>query len=116
MPTNDARSTLSGPVLALDLGATNARAAVVTADGKLAARHAGATPRADGRDAIVDYCLGLLRMARDEHVALGGQPPVALGVTAPGPVDPRRGAFIDPPNMGRDFFGFPIALEPRSGP
>ena len=109
MPTNHSRSTLSGPVLALDLGATNARAAIVSADGKLAARHAGATPRDDGRDAIVDYCLDLLRAARDEHLAGGGQPPVALGVTAPGPVDPRRGAFIDPPNMGRDFFGFPIA-------
>lgn len=100
---------LSGPVLALDLGATNARAAVVTPDGAVYARHAGATPKADGRPAVVDYCLELLRAAREAHGLAGGAPPVAFGLTAPGPVDPRRGAFIDPPNMGPEFFGFPIA-------
>ena len=109
MPTNHSLTKLSGPVLALDLGATNARAAVVSPDGELTARHAGATPKTEGRDAIVGYCLGLLRAARDEHAAVGGQAPIALGVAAPGPIDPRRGSFIDPPNMGEDFFGFPIA-------
>ena len=100
---------LNGPVLALDLGATNARAAVVAPNGTVGAREAGATPKSEGRAAIVDYCLGLLRAVRDQHVAAGGQAPVALGLTAPGPVDPRRGAFIDPPNLGPEFFGFPMA-------
>jgi glucokinase len=100
---------LNGPVLALDLGATNARAAVVTPRGEVRAKHAGATPRADGRAAILEYCVELLRAARDAHAAAGGPPPVALGVTAPGPVDPRTGAFVDPPNMGPEFFGFPLA-------
>ena len=104
-----AATTLRGPVLALDLGATNARAAVVTDMGELTSRHAGAWPRNGGRPAVVDYCLGLLRAAREEHIAAGGGHPVALGLTAPGPVDPRSGAFVDPPNMGRDLFGFPIA-------
>jgi len=72
MPTNHSATTLSGPVLALDLGATNARAAVVTSDGELNARRAGATPMADGMPAVVDFCLGVLRAARDEHVAAGG--------------------------------------------
>jgi glucokinase len=109
MPANYSQTTLSGPVLALDLGATNARAAVVTADGDVVGRHAGATPKAGGRSAIVGYCLELLRTARDEHVAAGGQPPVALGIAAPGPIDPRTGAFVDPPNMGHEFYGFPLA-------
>ena len=109
MPTSHARSTLRGPVLALDLGATNARAAIVTPQGEVRARRAGATPRSDGRDAIVEYCHSLLQAARDEHVMAGGQPPLALGVTAPGPIDPRSGSFIDPPNMGPEFFGFPVA-------
>lgn len=100
---------LSGPVLALDLGATNARAAVVTSDGRVHARRAGATPKAAGREAIVDFCLQLLQAARAEHLAAGGSAPVALGLTAPGPVDPRTGAFVDPPNMGPEFFGFPMA-------
>jgi glucokinase len=109
MPTNYSAITLSGPVLALDLGATNARAAVVMPDGKLTARHAGATPMAEGMQAVVDYCLQLLRAARDEHAAAGGQSPVAIGIAAPGPVDPRTGTFIDPPNLRGSWWGFPFA-------
>lgn len=78
-------------------------------DGRVRARRAGNTPRDAGRDAIVDYCLGLLRAAHDEHVGAGGMAPVALGLTAPGPLDPRSGAFVDPPNMGVDLFGFAMA-------
>ena len=100
---------MQGPVLALDLGATNARAAVVTPDGKVHARQAGAWPRDAGRPAVLDFCLDLLRRAREQHLATEGQAPVALGMSAPGPIDPRKGAFIDPPNMGQVFFGFPIA-------
>jgi glucokinase len=102
---------LRGPVLALDLGATNARAAIVAPDGMVGVRQAGATPKSEGRAGIVAYCLGLLREVREQHAAAGGAAPVALGLTAPGPVDPRRGAFIDPPNMGPEFFGFPMAPE-----
>jgi glucokinase len=109
MTTSNDRRTIQGPVLAIDLGATNARTAVVTPDGEVHARHAGATPRAASRDAIVGYCLELLQSTREAHAAAGGQEPVALGVTAPGPVDPRSGAFVDPPNMGSEFFSFPIA-------
>ena len=109
MPAHYAATTLSGPILALDLGATNARGAVVSPGGEVTARHAGVWPKAVGRSAVVDYCLDLLRAARDEHLAAGGSPPVALGIAAPGPVDPRIGAFVDPPNMGEAFFGFPIA-------
>lgn len=109
MPTTLAGGTLRGPVLALDLGATNARAAVITPDGAVHARIAGATPKAAGRTAVVSYCRELLQTARDEHITAGGQAPIAFGLTAPGPVDPRVGAFIDPPNMGADFFGYAIA-------
>jgi glucokinase len=109
MPATLARPSPRGPVLALDLGATNARAAVVTPDGEVHARRAGATPRSDGRAAIVDYCERLLRAAREEHLEHGGQPPVAVGLTAPGPLDPRIGAFVDPPNMGPEFFGYAMA-------
>ena len=52
MPARHSRPSLTGPVLALDLGATNARAAVVMPDGRVRARRAGNTPRDAGRDAI----------------------------------------------------------------
>lgn len=108
MPADPARRP-RGPVLALDLGATNARAAVVTPDGRLAGRGAGSIPVESGRDAVVDYCLGLLTEARDEHLRGGGEPPVAVGIAAPGPLDPRRGSFIDPPNLRGSWWGFAFA-------
>ncbi len=113
MPTTHPRARLAGPVLALDLGGTNARAAVVTPDGELVVRRAGSTPMADGRDAVVAYCLGLLRTARTEHLAAGGQEPVAIGIAAPGPIDTTSGAFIDPPNLRGSWWGF--ALAPALG-
>ncbi len=109
MPTNHSQTTLSGPVLALDLGATNARAAVVTPEGELTARRAGATPMADGATAVIDYCLDLLRVVRDEHLAAGGDAPIAVGVAAPGPLDADAGTFIDPPNLRGAWWGFPLA-------
>jgi len=106
--TATGRST-RGPVLALDLGATNARAAVVTPTGELVGRLGGPIPVAQGRDAVVAYCLELLSTARATHLAASGEAPVALGIAAPGPVDPRRGSFIDPPNLRGSWWGFPLA-------
>jgi glucokinase len=104
---SDARP--SGPVLALDLGGTNARAAVVTADGVLGGRHAGATPMDEGASAVVGYCAALMERATAAHQAAGGAPPVAIGISAPGPLDPRTGALIDPPNLRGEWWGFPLA-------
>jgi len=109
MPTNYSTTTLSGPVLALDLGGTNARAAVVSPDGQLTTRHAGSTPIAEGTAAVIDYCLSLLRAARDEHLAAGGEVPIAVGIAAPGPLYPDTGTLIDPPNLRGDWWGFPLA-------
>jgi hypothetical protein len=57
---------------------------------------------AEGRDAVVDYCLGLLREVSTEHMAADGAAPIALGVAAPGPVQPASGSLIDPPNLRGD--------------
>jgi glucokinase len=109
MPRTPGRAALRGPVLALDLGGTNARAAVVTPDGRIAARQAGSTPMGEGTPAVVAYCLGLLRAVRDEHLAAGGAPPIAVGIAAPGPLDPATGTLIDPPNLRGAWWGFPLA-------
>ncbi len=109
MPTDYSRIRLRGPVLALDLGGTNARAAVVAPDGELMVRRAGSTPMAAGMNAVIDYCLDLLREARAEHLAAGGADPIAVGIAAPGPLDPRTGTLIDPPNLRGAWWGFPLA-------
>lgn len=95
------------PVLALDLGGTQLRTALVMADGTLAARRAGPTPR-DG-EAMVDTAARALRTALDEAASLGLPEPYALGISAPGPLDPIEGVLIDPPNLDRRLWGFPLA-------
>lgn len=110
MRSRHPRTRLRGPVLALDLGATNARAGIVTPDGVLTTRRAGATPMTEGRDAVVGYCLELLREVRAEHMATDGAAPIALGIAAPGPVHPPSGSLIDPPNLRGDWWGFPLAV------
>lgn len=98
----------SGPVLALDLGGTNARAAVVLPDGTLASRQASATPGGQGAATVVGACVALLEQALDDHLRAGGAAPVALGICAPGPLDTRSGRLIDPPNLRGDWWGFPL--------
>ena len=52
-------------VLALDLGGTQIRAAVVRADGSRIGRAASTTPVSDGPAAIVAACIATLRTARE---------------------------------------------------
>ena len=99
------------PVLALDVGGTNIRAAVVVDDGTRVVMIKGRTPVADGPDAILDACEAALRdviiKAPDEisRVIVG------IGISSPGPLDPWRGVVIGTPNMGADFIDVPIASE-----
>lgn len=97
------------PVLALDLGASRIRAAVVAADGRILARRASRTPGADGPAAVIGACIASLRSVRD-----GVDPAVAralagVGLSAPGPVDPRAGTLVEPPNIGPGFRDVPFA-------
>ena len=99
-----------GPVLALDLGASRIRAAVVDVDGRLRSRSQGATPLHDGPDAVIRACLDHLRAARDamREVASDADEPGAVGIAAPGPLDPWAGTLVEPPNMGAALRGLPL--------
>lgn len=97
------------PVLALDLGGTHLRTAVVGADGALSARRRSRSPIGAGADAVVAAATDQLQATLADHLAAEGRSPVALGVCAPGPLDPRTGRLIDPPNVDRDLHGFPLA-------
>jgi glucokinase len=111
----------TGPVLALDLGASRIRAAVVGVDGRLLSRSAGITPIAAGPDAVVAACLEHLRAAR--ATAEASLEIVGVGIAAPGPLDPWTGTLMDPPNMGpglhdlqlgarvADGLGLPVAVD-----
>lgn len=89
--------------LALDLGASRMRAAVVEADGRIQGRTAGRTPREAGPEGVIVTAVGMLRRLRDAAPAevrdrIGG-----VGIAAPGPLDPASGTLIEPPNLGPAF-------------
>src|SRR4051812_34637085 len=99
MPHADAvtPSPLAGsPVLALDLGGTHLRTAVVAPDGTIGVRDRRKTLIDRGADAVLLDCADSLQRITEQHLAAGGQPPTALGISAPGPLDPRRGILQDP--------------------
>jgi len=100
---------MNRPVLALDLGGTQVRAAVIQADGSRVARHATATPSAQGPDAIIQACVDTLAAARAD--APGGLDPdlAGIGVSSPGPINPWTGVIVSPPNLGAQFHDIPIA-------
>ena len=99
-------------VLALDLGGTQVRAAVVRADGDVLAQRRSRTPVEDGGEAIVQACLSALEACRDAHAAAGSPTAlVGIGIAAPGPVDPVDGRILDPPNLGPSFHDTPLAAR-----
>ncbi|MCI0581587.1 MAG: ROK family protein [Chloroflexi bacterium] len=97
------------PVLALDLGATRTRAAVVAADGRILARRERPTPDADGPAAVVAACIAELEAVRTDAGRSVAAALAGIGLSAPGPVDPRAGTLVEPPNLGAAFRDVPFA-------
>ncbi|MFF0202444.1 ROK family protein [Streptomyces sp. NPDC005017] len=108
-------------VIALDVGGTGMKAALVGADGELLHQARRATGRERGADAVVD---GILDFAAELH-AHGekhfGEPASAAGVAVPGIVDEANGVAAYAANLGwrdvplRDRLtgrldGIPVAL------
>ena len=94
-------------VLALDLGGTQLRTALVLADGTLHGRRAVATPRTAAD--VVGACLASLRATLDAALDANAPAPRAIGISAPGPLDPLHGVLIDPPNLDRSLWEYPLA-------
>jgi glucokinase len=105
------RGPFADPVLALDLGGTNLRTAVVLPDGSLVGRLMTATP-AVSADELVRHCAAQLGESLTAGRHSGAQPRL-LTISAPGPLDPVGGVLIDPPNLDRSLWSF--ALAPRLG-
>lgn len=87
------------PILAIDLGGTQIRAAIVTPRLEVVARRAVATRDEEGVDAVVSRIGDLAAAVREEGVRLGAGSPVGVGISSPGPLDPWRGIVVAPPNL-----------------
>ncbi|MFJ4619963.1 ROK family protein [Streptomyces sp. NPDC088812] len=107
-------------VIALDVGGTGMKAALVGADGTLLHRARRATGREHGPDAVV---AGILDFAAELHAHGAehlGEPAAAAGIAVPGIIDEARGVAVYAANLGwRDVplrallatrLGIPVAL------
>ncbi|MEK6719507.1 MAG: ROK family protein [Chloroflexota bacterium] len=106
---------LAEPVLALDLGGTRIRVAIVDTRWHVRARREAPTPVERGPDAIVAECLALLRAAVADPVGAERGAPTAVGISTPGPVDPWSGRVVDPPNLGPGFRDIDLAPRLEAG-
>ncbi|MFF1451847.1 ROK family protein [Streptomyces sp. NPDC058274] len=108
-------------VIALDVGGTGMKAALVGAEGELLHQARRATGRERGPDAVIETILGFaadLRAHGERHL---GEPAAAAGVAVPGIVDAGLGLAVYSANLGwRDvplrrllserLHGVPVAL------
>ncbi|MFF7881996.1 ROK family protein [Streptomyces sp. NPDC020794] len=87
-------------VIALDVGGTGMKAALVGSEGELLHQARRATGRERGPDAVVDAILDFaaeLRAYGEHHL---GEPAAAAGVAVPGIVDADRGVAVYSANLG----------------
>ncbi|HET9540937.1 MAG TPA: ROK family protein [Candidatus Limnocylindria bacterium] len=87
------------PILAIDLGGTQIRAACVSPDLHLASRRATDTNDQEGVDAVVDRLCALAAEVLADASDAGLPDPAGIGISSPGPLDPWRGVVLAPPNL-----------------
>lgn len=117
------RATLSPVrhVIALDVGGTGMKAALVATDGTLLHEARRPTGRERGPDAVVESVLDFAADLRAYGESAYGEPAAAAGVAVPGLVDERAGVAVYSANLGwrdaplRDLLtrrldGTPVAL------
>ncbi|WP_371528533.1 ROK family protein [Streptomyces sp. NBC_01283] len=108
-------------VIALDVGGTGMKAALVGADGTLLHEARRPTGRERGPDAVVESILDFAADLRAHGIRELGEPAAAAGVAIPGIVDTARGTAVYASNLGwrdvpmRDLLsrrlqGVPVAL------
>jgi len=96
MARRGAGGSQSKLIIGVDLGGTRFRVAAVAGDGRLLQRIAEPTRVHEGRDAVLRRIYAAIRQVR-----AGAAPrrPLAVGLAAPGPLNPWTGVIYSPPNM-----------------
>ena len=92
-------------IVAVDLGGTLVRTALVTGDGAVTARVEAPTPAepAGLTSLLAEHARRLAGVAGSS-----GQSLVAAGISATGPVDTHAGLLLDPPNLPVALHGFDL--------
>ena len=87
-------------VIALDVGGTGMKAALVAQDGTLLHVERRSTGREHGTDAVVAAILDFAAHLRDEGLRRYGTAASAAGVAVPGTIDEERGIAVFSANLG----------------
>ncbi|GGO87056.1 ROK family protein [Wenjunlia tyrosinilytica] len=87
-------------VIALDVGGTGMKAALVAADGTLLHEERRPTARERGPDAVVETVLDFAAELRGIGERTYGEPAAAAGVAVPGTVDEENGVAVFSANLG----------------
>lgn len=90
---------MDGHVVALDVGGTRIKTALISHDGTPQRVETVPTDRGRGPDAVVEHVLDVAAR-RCEEEAVGGRPPRAVGLTLPGIVDESSGVAEFSANVG----------------
>lgn len=94
-------------VIGVDVGGTKVAAGIVNADGEIISQTR--TPMIADGDATTGF--GPVKSAIDSLFAIVPKATIrAIGVCAPGPLDPKTGVVINPPNLPC-WRNFPLAAE-----
>jgi glucokinase len=99
--------------LAIDLGGTQLRAAIVGKDSKVIRRHAGATPSSAGAETVV---AAIAAAAQEVAAGIPRAEILGAGISSPGPIDTESGTALRVPTIA-GFENFPLrdALEDALG-
>jgi len=102
---------MAGHVIAIDLGGTNIRGALVRADGHVEKRESVRTKAQEGPGAVIARIADVVGIVSEEAGA-----DIPVGIASPGPLDPRTGAILFTPNLpGWRDVPLVSALETRTG-
>lgn len=95
--------------IGIDLGGTNIKAALVTADGEVLREENCPTDAARGADAVTDAIAALI-----DRLAAGGEI-AGVGIGCPGTVDDESGRVLYACNLGWSDYDLRTALRARTG-
>ena len=83
-------------IVGVDLGGTKVRAVLADGTGKLLARTDRPTQADKGLDAVIDNIVAVINKVMSKSTP--GEV-LAIGIGAPGPLNPRIGVVFSPPNL-----------------
>ena len=105
---------MSTNVVGVDMGGTKILSAVIDAEGNILGTAKLSTKAAEGASAVIDRIAESIRKAIDQSV-VNEASIKAIGIGAPGPLDPATGVVIFAPNLGWKDVPLKAELEARTG-